>query len=148
MLNKSERIEKSYGIAREIYGELGVDTDKAIDKLDTIPISIHCWQGDDVKGFENPEGVLTGGIQSTGNYPGAAKTPEQLRNDLNKAFTMIPGKKRVNLHAIYLETNGKKVDRDEIEPKYFVNWVNWAKENDVGLILIRRCFHIRNQPTD
>lgn len=133
MLNKSERIEKSYGIAREIYGELGVDTDKALDKLDTIPISIHCWQGDDVKGFENPEGVLTGGIQSTGNYPGAAKTPEQLRNDLNKAFTMIPGKKRVNLHAIYLETNGKKVDRDEIEPKYFVNWVNWAKEKNIGL---------------
>lgn len=133
MSNKMNIIEEHYRIAKEKYAALGVDTEAVLKKLDSIPISIHCWQGDDVKGFENPEGELTGGIQATGNYPGAAKTPEQLRADLEKAFSLIPGAKRLNLHAIYLETNGEKVERDEIEPKHFENWVRWAKKQQIGL---------------
>ena len=132
MLNK-QRIEESYKIAKEMYKELGVDTDAALEKLATIPVSVHCWQGDDVSGFENPDGELSGGIQATGNYPGKARTPEELRADMEKAFSLIPGKKRVNLHALYLEANGETVDRDQIEPKHFTNWVQWAKENDLGL---------------
>lgn len=133
MMDQTKRIAQSYRLAKEKYAELSIDTDQVIKKLEAIPISIHCWQGDDVKGFENPGGRLTGGIQATGNYPGAARTPEELRADLEKAFTLIPGKKRVNLHAIYLESEGSKVDRDEIEPKHFENWVNWAKKNALGL---------------
>jgi L-rhamnose isomerase len=133
MSDKGERIQEYYKLAKEKYAELGIDTEEVIEKLDSIPVSIHCWQGDDVSGFENPNGVLTGGIQATGNYPGKARTPEELRADLEKAFSLIPGKKRVNLHAIYLETNSEKVDRDEIEPKHFENWVNWAKQNNLGL---------------
>jgi L-rhamnose isomerase len=132
MQNKN-RIEESYKIAKEMYKELGVDTDAAIKKLATIPVSVHCWQGDDVSGFENPDGPLSGGIQATGNYPGKARTPEELRTDMEKAFSLIPGKKRVNLHALYLETKGEKIDRDQIEPKHFENWVNWAKEQNLGL---------------
>jgi L-rhamnose isomerase len=132
MLNK-QRIEESYKIAKEMYKELGVDTDAALEKLATIPVSVHCWQGDDVSGFENPDGELSGGIQATGNYPGKARTPEELRADMEKAFSLIPGKKRVNLHALYLEADGASIDRDQIEPKYFANWVQWAKENDLGL---------------
>lgn len=133
MSDKIKRIEEYYKLAKERYAELGIDTDKVLRKLDSIPVSMHCWQGDDVSGFENPDGELTGGIQATGNYPGKARTPEELREDLEKAFSLIPGKKRLNLHAIYLETNGEKVDRDEIEPKHFENWVNWAKKNHLGL---------------
>jgi len=133
MADKSKSIQESYDLAREKYAELGVDTEEALKKLDSIAISVHCWQGDDVTGFENPDAELTGGIQATGNYPGKATTPEELRRDLEKAFSLIPGKKRVNLHAIYLETNGEKVDRDEIEPKHFKNWVDWAKKNGFGL---------------
>jgi L-rhamnose isomerase len=132
-MEKEKLVEKAYEIARERYAELGIDTEEVLKKLGSIPVSIHCWQGDDVKGFENPDGKLTGGIQATGNYPGAARTPQQLRMDIEKAFTLIPGKKRLNLHAIYLETGGEKVDRDEIEPKHFVNWLNWAKKNGIGL---------------
>lgn len=127
------RIEDSYKLAKEKYAEIGIDTDQVLKKLDYIPVSIHCWQGDDVKGFENPDAVLDGGIQATGNYPGKARNPEELRSDLDEAFSLIPGKKRVNLHAIYLEANGEKIDRNEIEPKHFKNWVNWAKENKLGL---------------
>lgn len=133
MSYKEEFIKEQYNIAKEKYSEIGVDTEEVLKKIDKIPLSIHCWQGDDVKGFENPDGKLTGGIQSTGNYHGAAKTPEELRADIEKAFTLIPGTKRLNLHAMYLETDGKKVDRNEIEPKYFKNWVEWAKKNKVGL---------------
>ncbi|MBN2221920.1 MAG: L-rhamnose isomerase, partial [Vallitaleaceae bacterium] len=129
----SNRIEMSYEIAKERYKEIGIDTEKVMEALDQIPISIHCWQGDDVRGFENPDGQLTGGIQATGNYMGRARTPEELRADLDKAFTLIPGKKRLNLHALYLEANGEKVDRDQIEPKHFANWVEWAKEKNIGL---------------
>ncbi|NLM13359.1 MAG: L-rhamnose isomerase [Epulopiscium sp.] len=131
-MNK-ERIENLYKLAKEQYAQIGIDTDEVLKKLDNIPISIHCWQGDDVRGFESPDTELSGGIQATGNYPGRARTPEELRADLEKAFSLIPGKKRVNLHAIYLETNGEKVDRDQIEPKHFENWVKWAKKNNIGL---------------
>ncbi len=128
-----KRIEQAYDIAREMYGEWGIDTDDVLKALKQIAISIHCWQGDDVGGFENPDGDLTGGIQATGDYPGKAKTPEQLRQDIEKALSMIPGKHRVNIHAIYAETGGKKVERDELEPEHFSGWVEWAKQNELGL---------------
>ncbi len=118
--------------ARERYAKLGVDVDKAIETLDKTPISIHCWQGDDVTGFENTAGGLTGGIQTTGNYPGKARTPEELRADMDKMLALIPGTKKINIHASYLEAN-KKVDRDEILPEHFDNWINWANERGIGL---------------
>lgn len=129
----SKNIIQQYKIAKERYLELGIDTDKVLEKLDTIPISIHCWQGDDVKGFEIQNSKLTGGIQSTGNYPGAAKTAVDLRMDLEKAFSLIPGKKRLNLHSLYLESNGEKIERNQIKPKHFENWVKWAKANNIAL---------------
>ncbi len=125
-------IAKSYELAREAYAATGVDTDKVIERLAKVAVSLHCWQGDDVFGFESSVG-LDGGIQVTGNYPGRARTPEQLRADLEKAFGMIPGKKRLNVHAIYAETNGKKVERNELEPAHFANWIDWAKKEDIGL---------------
>jgi L-rhamnose isomerase len=133
MSDKGKRIEEYYKLAKEKYAEFGIDTEEVLKNLDSIPVSMHCWQGDDVSGFENPEGQLTGGILATGNYPGKASTPEELRADIEKAISLIPGKKRLNLHAIYLETDGEKVDRDEIEPKHFENWVQWAKKNELGL---------------
>jgi L-rhamnose isomerase len=133
MTETTNRIATAYQRAKLQYGELGVDTDAALQQLAAIPISLHCWQGDDVRGFENPAGGLTGGIQSTGNYPGAARTPEELRGDLEQALRLIPGQKRINLHAIYLETDGATVDRDQIEPQHFKNWVEWAKQRQLGL---------------
>jgi L-rhamnose isomerase len=133
MIESKKRVADAYQLAKLQYAELGVDTDACLRQLTAIPISIHCWQGDDVRGFENPDGELSGGIRSTGNYPGAARTPEELRLDLEKAFSLIPGKKRVNLHAIYLETGGAKVDRDQIGPEHFKLWVRWAKERQLGL---------------
>ena len=129
---KAEHITQAYQVAKERYAAIGVDTDAALKKLQAIKISMHCWQGDDVKGFMMPEGDLTGGIMSTGNYPGAAKTPDQLRQDLEKAFSLIPGQHKLNLHAIYLDTD-EKVDLNEIEPKHFEKWVAWAKEQGLGL---------------
>lgn len=129
---KAEHITQAYQIAKERYAAIGVDTDAALKKLQAIKISMHCWQGDDVKGFMMPEGDLTGGIMSTGNYSGAAKTPDQLRQDLEKAFSLIPGQHKLNLHAIYLDTD-EKVDLNEIEPKHFEKWVAWAKEQGLGL---------------
>ncbi|GMQ57674.1 L-rhamnose isomerase [Vallitalea sediminicola] len=130
---KKESIIKTYELAREQYEDLGIDTEKVLKKLNEIPISIHCWQGDDVRGFENTDRDLSGGIQSTGNYIGKARTPDELRADLEEVFSLIPGEKKLNLHAIYLETNGEKVDRNEIEPKHFKKWVKWAKKNKIGL---------------
>ncbi|SDM25022.1 L-rhamnose isomerase [Sediminibacillus halophilus] len=126
-------IKEQYEMAKEAYERWGVDVEGVLDKLQRIPISIHCWQGDDVSGFEVNKQELSGGIDVTGNYPGKAKTPEQLRGDLEKALSLIPGKHRVNLHMIYAETNGEVVERDQLEPKHFENWVNWAKENGLGL---------------
>lgn len=125
-------IQKGFEIAKEIYGQYGVDVEKAIEACDNTPISMHCWQGDDVGGFENVGGELSGGIQTTGNYPGKAKTPEQLRADMEMAMKFIPGEKKVNVHACYVEA-GKAVDRNEIEPEHFKNWADWAVENKIGL---------------
>jgi L-rhamnose isomerase len=135
----SNQIEKMYEVAKERYAALGVDTDAARQKLAEIPISLPCWQGDDVGGFEDPERGLSGGIMATGNFPGKARTATELRSDLDKAYTLIPGTHRLNLHAIYLETD-KKVPRNEIEPKHFAGWVEWAKANNHGLDFNPTCF--------
>ena len=126
-------VEKAYEIAKERYAELGVDTDVAMEKAAGIPISMQCWQGDDVGGFETDEGLTSGGIMATGNYPGKARTADELRADLDKAYSLIPGKHRLALHAMYLEAGGKKVDRNEVAPEHFANWIAWAKENGLGL---------------
>lgn len=132
-MNSNSRIENAYKIAREQYQTIGVDVEKAMQILETINISLHCWQGDDVGGFESDDSELTGGIQVTGNYPGKARNANELRMDLNEAFRLIPGKHRLNLHAIYAETNGQKVERDNLQPKHFQNWIDWAKEKEIGL---------------
>ncbi len=138
---KKEIIEKSYQLAKEQYAELGIDTDKVLSELDNISISLHCWQTDDVGGFEKPGSVLGGGgIQATGNFPGKAKTIEQMRADLDKVMSILPGKQRLNLHAIYGEFGGKLVDRDQIEPKHFQGWIDWAKKRDIGLDFNCTCF--------
>lgn len=122
-----------YEEAKAKYLKQGVDADKAIEALKNIPVSIHCWQGDDVTGFENADGTLTGGIQTTGNYPGKARTPDELMADFEKAISLIPGKKRINLHASYAIFDGEKVDRDELKPEHFKKWVDFAKKNDIGV---------------
>ena len=132
--------KKAYEAARELYASYGVDTDAAIAAVKNIPISMHCWQGDDVRGFVNPEGDLTGGIQTTGNYPGKARTIPELKADFEKAASLIPGKKRINLHAIYLDNLGEHVDLDKIEPKHFQTWVDWAKEKGYGIDFNPTCF--------
>ncbi|MGI6114482.1 MAG: L-rhamnose isomerase [Mahellales bacterium] len=124
---------RRYQEARAIYGQYGVDTDKVLDDLQKVEISLHCWQGDDVGGFEVDEQGLSGGIMATGNYPGKARNAQELRADYEKAFSLIPGKQRANIHAIYLETDGKFVDRDQIDIKYFRNWIEWAKKNDIAI---------------
>jgi len=125
---KKSDVEKSYKLAREQFAQIGVDTEKAMKQLAKIPVSMHCWQGDDVGGYEHVGGSeLTGGIQATGNYPGKARTIEELRGDIEKAMSLIPGKHRLNLHACYLDNGGKYVDRNEIQPKHFQSWIDWAK---------------------
>jgi L-rhamnose isomerase len=128
-----ENIAKVYEIAKESYAQAGVNADAAVEALDKIEISIHCWQGDDVIGFEHSTDSLTGGIMATGNAPGRAGTPDELKKDLEKAMSLIPGKQKVNLHAIYLDAKGKKVDRDEITPEHFESWALWAKSLGIGL---------------
>ena len=129
----TEQIKKGYEEAKEQYASLGIDAAKAIEQLDKLSISIHCWQADDVSGFENPEGELTGGIQATGNYPGKARTIEELKADLEKVISLIPGKHRISLHATYGDFGTEFVDRDKIEPKHFQSWIDWAKEKGVKL---------------
>jgi len=126
-------IEKAYGLAKERYAGLGVDTDQAMQRVAKIPISLHCWQGDDVGGFETSEGLTGGGIQATGNYPGKARNADELRADLDKVYSLIPGRHRLNLHAIYAETDGKKVERDCLQPQHFVRWIDWARAKGLGL---------------
>ena len=121
-----------YESAKEIYASYGVDTEKALETAKAVPISIHCWQGDDVLGFDST-GALSGGIQTTGNYPGRASTPEELMADLDKVFSLIPGKKKLNLHASYAIFDGERVDRDKIKPEHFKKWVDFAKERGIGL---------------
>ncbi|WP_027092457.1 L-rhamnose isomerase [Cohnella thermotolerans] len=135
----SSQIERSYQEAKELYAKHGIDVDRALEKLKQIKISMHCWQGDDVRGFLNREQDLTGGISVTGNYPGAARTPDELRADLEKAFSLIPGKHKVNLHAIYADTE-EKVELDRLEPKHFEKWVDWAKRHGLGLDFNPTCF--------
>jgi len=131
-MNKAN-LEKSYQLAKDRFAALGVDTEKALDALARVSISIHCWQGDDVGGFENAGGQLGDGLAVTGNYPGKARTPDQLRGDFEKAHSLIPGNHRFNLHACYAEMDGRKVDRDGISIEQFQNWVDWAKTLKIGL---------------
>ncbi len=138
---KKAFIEKSYQLAKEQYAAIGINTDKVLDQLDNVNISLHCWQTDDVGGFEKAGAVLGGGgIQATGNFPGKAKTIEQMRADLDKVMSLLPGKQRLNLHAIYGEFDGKLVDRDKIEVKHYKGWINWAKERGIGLDFNCTCF--------
>ena len=127
------KIKQAYDLAAERYATLGVNTEEALNALQKISLSLHCWQADDVSGFENPDGQLSGGIQATGNYPGKARNMEELRADVLKATSFIPGNHRLNLHAIYGDFGGKFVDRDQIEPKHFESWIQWAKENGMKL---------------
>lgn len=138
------QVQRAYDDAKEVYLKHGINVDEILEKLKEIKISMHCWQGDDVRGFMNKDQELTGGISVTGNYPGAARTPEELRQDLEKAYSLIPGKHKLNLHAIYLDTD-EKVDLDEIEPRHYKKWVEWAKKKELVLILIQLVFLIRNQ---
>ncbi len=140
-MDQSALIEKSYEMAKHRYSEFNVDTEQAIEKLNHISISLHCWQGDDVSGFEKPNAELSGGgLQVTGNYPGKARTIAELRMDLEKVYLLIPGKHRLNLHAIYGEFGGKQVDRDEIEIQHFQGWIDWAKKLDIKLDFNSTCF--------
>ncbi|MBP7687934.1 MAG: L-rhamnose isomerase [Thermoflexales bacterium] len=132
-------IQDAYRLAKERYAQMGVDTDRAIDTLSAVALSLHCWQGDDVGGFENA-GELTGGIAATGNYPGKARTATELRRDLDKVYSLLPGQHRLNLHAFYAETGGRKVDRNELQPEHFANWLDWAKANNHGLDFNPTCF--------
>jgi len=132
-MSKSENITQAFEKAKEQYEAIGVDVDKAMAALDKFPISLHCWQADDVTGFETREGGLTGGIQATGNYPGKARNISEHRMDIEKAMSLLPGKQRLNLHALYGDFQGEVVDRDEIEIKHFESWVDWAKEQGIGM---------------
>ncbi|WP_427050810.1 L-rhamnose isomerase [Paenibacillus sp. TC-CSREp1] len=133
------QVEQAYQAAKALYAQHGINTDDVLSKLAEIKVSVHCWQGDDVKGFLNKEGELTGGISVTGQYPGAATTPAELRADLEQAFALIPGKHKVNLHAIYADTD-EQVELDQIEPRHYENWVKWAKEHGLGLDFNPTCF--------
>ena len=125
-----------YNEAKAKYAKLGIDTDAAIAKLKKVPVALHCWQGDDVRGFDtDPNKPLTGGIQTTGNYPGRARTPEELMADIDKVISLVPGQVKMNLHACYAifdEENGGWVDRDKLEPKHFEKWVRFCKERGLG----------------
>lgn len=136
----TDRIEAAYALARERYALLGVDTDRALQRLAATPISLHCWQGDDVAGFESSGGELGGGLAVTGNYPGKARNADELRQDLDQAYRLIPGQHRLNLHAIYAETGGQRVERNELRPEHFAAWVDWAKANGHGLDFNPTCF--------
>ena len=127
-----KNIIQGYEYAKEAYGAIGVDVDAAMKKIDSLPISMHCWQGDDVIGFDGSDS-LSGGIQTTGNYPGRARNAEELRSDFEFACAQIPGTVKFNLHASYAEKNGKKVDRDEYTIAEFQGWVDWAKQQGIGL---------------
>jgi len=139
-MNTSKKIAAAYRLANERYAELGVDTNRAMRALSRMPVSLHCWQGDDLGGFENDAGALGGGLVATGSYPGKARTPGELQSDLEMTYSLIPGKHRLNLHAIYGEFGGKKVDRDEIAPRHFRGWIDWAKKNGLGLDFNPTCF--------
>jgi len=140
MTTSDSHIEQAYEIARQRYAHLGVDTEQALRRMADISISLHCWQGDDVGGFESEQGLSGGGIQATGNYPGRARNADELRADLDKVYSLLPGTHRLNLHAIYAETGGKKVERDELGPEHFAAWVDWAKQGGHGMDFNPTCF--------
>jgi L-rhamnose isomerase len=127
------QITSAYKLATQRYADLGVDVEAALATLATVPISIHCWQGDDVGGFEKSGGEIGGGLAATGNYPGKARTAEELRSDAAKALSLIPGTHRFNLHASYGDFGGRRVERDEIRPQHFASWIDWAKSLGIGL---------------
>lgn len=133
MSSSESRIGQAFQLAKERYAEVGVDVESAIERLSKIAVSLHCWQGDDVAGFEQADEQLGGGLAVTGNYPGKARTADELRSDLEKAYALIPGQHRLNLHAIYGEFGGQAVDRDEVGPEHFRGWIDWAKQHEVGL---------------
>jgi L-rhamnose isomerase len=136
-----QSIEKSYQEAKDRYAALGVNTDQVLNNLKKVPVSMHCWQGDDVGGFENMNAELGGGLAVTGNYPGKARTPAELRGDIEKAFSLIPGKHRLNLHSFYVEfPPGKKVERNKLEPAHFKSWISWAKLLGIGMDFNPTCF--------
>ena len=133
MKPNEKAIKDSYRMAQEAYGEWGINTEEAMSVLDTLPISLHCWQGDDVGGFETSDEQLSGGIMVTGAYPGKARNADELRSDLDMALSLIPGTHRLNLHAMYAETDGKTVDRTDLGPEHFASWIDWAAEKKMGL---------------
>ena len=133
MAAQEQHVQEAYNLAKSRYAELGVNTDEALKRLAGISLSLHCWQGDDVGGFENEGGELSGGIAATGNYPGKARSADELRSDLDLVYGLVPGQHRLNLHAIYAETGGKNIERDAIRPEHFSRWVDWAKTNRHGL---------------
>ncbi len=135
-----KQLEDAYALARERYAMLGVDTEAALARLGQISLSLHCWQGDDVAGFESPDGELGGGIAATGNYPGKARNADELRRDLDRVYSLLPGRHRLNLHAIYAETGGKTVERNELAPEHFAGWVEWAKAKSHGIDFNPTCF--------
>ncbi|MEL7588993.1 MAG: L-rhamnose isomerase [Prolixibacteraceae bacterium] len=137
---KKESIEKAYQLAKEQYAGLGVDTESVLKKIGEVVISLHCWQTDDVGGFETAASSLSGGIQATGNYPGKARSIGEMRSDLEKVVALLPGKQRLNLHAIYGEFEGKQVDRDQIEVKHFQGWIDWCKKMGMGMDFNPTCF--------
>lgn len=135
-----KQIQDAYTLARERYAALGVDTDQALRTLAGVSLSLHCWQGDDVRGFESSEAELGGGLAVTGNYPGRARNADELRRDLDEAYSLIPGTHRLNLHAIYAETGGRRVERNELQPEHFAAWVEWAREKGHGIDFNPTCF--------
>lgn len=134
------QIQAAYELAKERYAALGVDTDAALATLAQTPISLHCWQGDDVVGFEDPSRALGGGIMATGNYPGKARSTDELRRDLDTAYSLIPGTHRLNLHMIYGDADGEKLDRNDWQPHHFDRWIDWAKVNKHGIDFNPTCF--------
>lgn len=136
----SKDLQTAYAQAQERYAAIGVDTEQALARLGQISLSLHCWQGDDVAGFESPGGELGGGIAATGNYPGKARSADELRQDLDQVYSLLPGKHRLNLHAIYAETGGRKIERNRLEPEHFAAWVEWARANHHGVDFNPTCF--------
>ncbi len=137
---REDAVNQSYALAKERYAALGVDTEAVLKRLATIPVSLHCWQGDDVGGFENVDSASGGGIQATGNYPGKARNADELRQDVEKVLGLLPGKHRFNLHAMYAETGGQAVARNEIQPEHFSRWIDWAKGLGLGMDFNPSCF--------
>ena len=133
MAGPNGSLSQAFSAASDRYQQLGVDVEAALSRLASVPISLHCWQGDDVGGFENFGTELGGGLAVTGNYPGKARTPDELRGDLEKAYALIPGKHRLNLHAFYAEMGGRRVDRDQLQPAHFQGWIDWARSQGLGM---------------